>query len=101
MRRLIWTVTGVMVGALAIAGAWETASGEYKILRKQKNDDLGYFDYVMADSANRRLYIQNRLTDYEQLVTFGFGQKTGLNILTAVRILISNIDVMTSQKKQS
>jgi len=27
--------------------------------------------------ANRRLYIQKTLTDYEQLVTFGFVQKTG------------------------
>jgi DNA-binding beta-propeller fold protein YncE len=60
MRRLSWTLTAVMVLSLAIGGAWETSSGEYKILRKQKNDDLGYFDYVFADSANRRLYMPRR-----------------------------------------
>ncbi len=47
MRGFTWTVTAVMVGALAIAGAWETASGEYKILRKQKNATL----YLDEDSA--------------------------------------------------
>ena len=42
----------------------------------------------MFEKANRRLYAEKALVDYQQLATFGFGQKTSCNIRTAVRILI-------------
>jgi DNA-binding beta-propeller fold protein YncE len=60
MRRLI-LLTGFAVACYwGTAAAWQAPTGPYKIVRAKKTDDLGYFDYVFADPANRRLYIPRR-----------------------------------------
>lgn len=59
MRRVILLIGLVPILFWASVGAWQS-SGPYKIVRTKKTDDLGYFDYVFADSTNRRLYIPRR-----------------------------------------
>src|SRR5437868_11176698 len=60
MRKLILYAGMAAICFWGRAEAWQAASGPYKVVRAQKTNDLGYFDYVFADSANRRLYIPRR-----------------------------------------
>ncbi len=58
MRRLFPVVVLVLLTIASIAIAAQTpAAGPYKILKTAKVGGAGGFDYVYADSANRRLYI--------------------------------------------
>jgi YVTN family beta-propeller protein len=60
MHRLILAIGMATICFWGTATAWQTAPGAYKVVHTQKNNDLGYFDYVFADSTNRRLYIPRR-----------------------------------------
>ena len=63
MRR---TVLSVGIGVLAVAFAgmvgWAEQNGPYKVLRTAKVGGEGGWDYIFADTADRRLYIPRGAT---------------------------------------
>ena len=63
MRR---TVLSVAIGVLAVAFAgmvgWAQQNGPYKVLKTAKVGGEGGWDYIFADTADRRLYIPRGAT---------------------------------------
>jgi DNA-binding beta-propeller fold protein YncE len=55
--RLASAICAALLPILAVAPAVSQATGPYKILKNVKVGGEGGFDYVTADSVNRRLYI--------------------------------------------
>jgi len=57
MRKSLLIVFLLLAMIATIAMAQAPASGPYKILKTAKVGGAGGFDYVNADSVNRRLYV--------------------------------------------
>jgi DNA-binding beta-propeller fold protein YncE len=70
MRRLAFALAACLLAFVALLAASAQVSGPYKVLSTVKAGGTGGYDYVYADSANRKLYIPRMDGANSQLTVF-------------------------------